>query len=212
VTQTDDLIESLAAQLQPVRRMHAPMLRAAAWLAAVMIGALIAVARFANMPMFMQRMAVPRTALEGIGSLLTAVTAIIAAFELSVPGRPARWAWLPVFPALLWLSASGLGCLQNGLGLSGAHGQEGLRCLLFIAGVSVPLSIALFWMLRRARPIAPLPVAALGTLGAAAAAATLLQFFHPFDITLLDLGFHLAAIGGVMLIGTALRRPILGAA
>lgn len=211
MTQTDDLIESLAAQLQPVQRMRAPMLRAWAWLAAVTLWALVAVARFANMSMFMQRMELPRTALEGVGSLLTAVSAVIAAFELSVPGRSARWAWLPVFPALLWLSASGLGCLQNGLGLSSTHSPEGLRCFLFIASVSVPLSIALFWMLRRARPIAPLPVAALGALGVAAAAATVLQFFHPFDITLLDLGFHVAAVGFVVLIGTALRRPILGA-
>jgi hypothetical protein len=211
VTQTDDLIESLAAQLQPVQRMRAPMLRAFAWLAAVMIWASLAVARFADVSMFSRRLEVPRIALEGVGSLLTAITAVIAAFELSVPGRSGRWAWLPVFPALLWLSASGLGCLQNGLGLPAPGSPEGLRCFLFIAGVSVPLSIALFWMLRRARPIAPLPVAALGTVGVAATAATVLQFFHPFDITLLDLGFHLAAVGLVVLIGTALRRRILAA-
>jgi hypothetical protein len=45
----------------------------------------------------------------------------------------------------------------------------------------------------------------------ASAAATLLQFFHPFDITLLDLGFHLAAVAFVVFIGAALRRPLLAA-
>jgi len=38
-----------------------------------------------------------------------------------------------------------------------------------------------------------------------------LQFFHPFDVTVIDLALHLAAIGLVVLIGTALRRPLLDA-
>jgi hypothetical protein len=211
VTQTDDLIESLAAQLQPVQRMRAPMVRAFAWLAAVIFFGLIVIVGFANTSLFMQRMAVPRIALEGIGSMLTGITAVMTAFQLSVPGRSARWAWLPLPPLLLWLGASGMGCLQNGIGFHATRSPEGANCFLFIAGVSVPLSIALFWMLRRASPIAPLPVAAFGTLGVAATAATLLQFFHPFDITLLDLGFHLAAVGFVVFIGTVLRRPILAA-
>jgi hypothetical protein len=55
-------------------------------------------------------------------------------------------------------------------------------------------------------------VAALGTLAAAASAAFLIQFFHNFDVTVIDLAFHLAAVGLVVLVGTALRRPLLNAA
>jgi hypothetical protein len=211
VPQTDDLIESLAAQLQPVRRMSAPPLRALSWLAVVSAIGLVVIVRYANMSVFMHRMQVPRIALECVGSSLTALTAVFAAFELSVPGRSSRWAWLPLLPFLLWLGASGVGCLHNGSGLHETPGAEGIPCFIFIAGVSVPLALALFWMLRRARPIAPLPVAIFGTLGVAAAAASLLQFFHPFDITVLDLAFHLAAVGFVILIGTSLRRPLLAA-
>jgi hypothetical protein len=211
MTQTDDLIESLAAQLKPVRRLRAPLLRAVGWLATVSVVGLVVILRYADMRMFSQRIHVPRIALECLGSSLTAIAAVIVAFELSVPGRSARWAWLPVPPFALWLAASGLGCLQNGLGLHADHSGESADCFMFIAGVSVPLSIAMFWMLRRACPIAPLPVAAFGTLGVAAAAATLLQFFHPFDITVLDLAIHLAAVGSVVAVGTALRRPLLGA-
>jgi hypothetical protein len=211
VTHTDDLIESLAAQLQPVRRMRAPLLRAFGWLATVSAVGLIVILRYADMLMFSQRIQVPRIAFECAGSSLTAIAAVIAAFELSVPGRSARWSWLPLPPFLLWLGASGLGCLHNGIGMHTDHTGESPHCFMFIAGVSVPLGIAMFWMLRRARPIAPLPVAAFGTLGVAAASATLLQFFHPFDITVLDLGFHLAAVGLIVFIGTALRRPLLAA-
>jgi len=211
VTHTDDLIESLAANLSPVRPLRAPLLRTLMWLAIVSAGALLIILRFANLSVFMGRVEVPRVALECLGSLLTAITAIFVAFELSVPGRSMRWVWLPLPPLLLWLAASGVGCLANGLGIRAVQG-ESAHCFIFIAGMSIPLSIGLFWMLRRAHPIAPLPVAIFGTLGVAAASATLLQFFHPFDITVLDLGFHLAAVGFVVFLGAALRRPLLSAA
>jgi len=42
-------------------------------------------------------------------------------------------------------------------------------------------------------------VAALGAVGVAGVAAFVLQFFHPFDITLIDLGAHLTAL--ILLIG-----------
>lgn len=210
MTPTDDLIESLAAGLTPVRPLRAPAIRGLVWLVVVAAIALLIVLRFANPAVIVGRLAVTRIALECLGSLLTAITAILAAFELSVPGRSARWAWLPLPPFLLWLTASGMGCMANGLGIQGAH-MESAHCFIFIAAVSLPLSVGLFWMLRRTYPIAPLPVAALGTLGVAASAATLLQFFHPFDITVLDLGFHLAAVAFIVFLGAALRNPLLAA-
>ena len=74
----------------------------------------------------------------------------------------------------------------------------------------MPLAVLLFAMLRRARPLNPIPVAILGTLGVAASAAFLLEFFHPYDVTAIDLALHLAAVAAVILLGTALRRPLLG--
>jgi hypothetical protein len=211
--QTDSVIESLAAELQPVRRLHSPLLRALLWL--VVVGAVggVLIARTAGAGIFLQRIAIARVAVENFATAATAICAIIAAFELSVPGRSPRWALLPVLPLSVWLGVSGLGCLQNGFSLHHADGLAGEspHCFAFIAAASVPLAIALFWMLRRARPIAPLPVAALGTLGVAATAAFMLQFFHPFDITVIDLALHLAAIGLVIAIGTTWRRSLLAA-
>lgn len=210
---TDRLIESLAAQLQPVRRLRSPLLRALLWLALVGAASFVLIVREAHLSIFMQRIATPRVAVECCATALTAITAVIAAFELSVPGHSPWWAVLPVPPFLLWMGASGLGCLKNGLSLYGADGfvGESYSCFAFIAGASLPLAAGLFWMLRRARPIAPLPVAALGTLGVAATSAFILQFFHPFDVTVIDLTLHLAAVALVVLIGTAWRRPLLAA-
>jgi hypothetical protein len=39
----------------------------------------------------------------------------------------------------------------------------------------------------------------------------MLQFFHPFDVTVIDLALHLSAVGLVVLIGTLWRRPFLAA-
>ena len=212
--QTDKLIESLAARLEPVRALPSPLLRALLWLALAAAAASVLIMHEGGAGVFLRRISIPRVALETFATALTAMTAIIAAFELSVPGRSPRWAVLPVLPFLFWVAASGLGCLHNGLSLHLPDGfaGESSHCFAFIAGASVPLAAGLFWMLRRARPIAPLPVAALGTLGVAASAAFTLQFFHPFDVTVIDLTLHLCAIALVMLIGTVWRRPLLAAA
>jgi hypothetical protein len=103
--------------------------------------------------------------------------------------------YAPVPPLLLWLGSSGLSCLQNGVG------ELDLQCLVFVLAVSLPLALLLFGFLRRARPIAPLPVALLGGLGVAGIAAFLLQFFHPFDVTVIDLAVHIAAVA--LVIGAA---------
>ncbi len=212
--QTERLIQELAGSLRPVRRLRPPTLRALLWLTPVAVLVGVALLRFADWPAVAHRMAVPRIALECAAAGVTGTCAVFAAFVLCVPGRSARWAALPLPPLLLWLGVSGLGCLRNGWSLHGPAGFVGgsSHCFGFIIGVSVPLSIALFAVLRRARPIAPMRVAALGTLGVAALADFILEFFHPFDVTVIDLALHVAAIGVVMLIGIALRRRLLGAA
>lgn len=189
--------------------MAPPGRRAVAWLASIGVVIVLIVLQFSSHRLIEQRVSVARMTLESLGSALTAVAAIMAAFELSVPGHSPRWNWVPIPPLLLWLGASGAGCLQNGSGLHTPYTQHMPSCFVFIFIVSIPLSAALFWMLRRARPIAPLPVAISGALGVAATSATLLQFFHPFDITWLDLGIHLVAVVAIVTLAVALRDTLL---
>jgi len=96
----------------------------------------------------------------------------------------------------LWVGASGLGCMRAFV-LPGTHVAaigETRDCLLFIIGLSVPLSVALILMLRRAYSLAPPLTAAMAGLASAAAAATLLNFFHPFDAAATDLAVHAVAV------------------
>ncbi|HWG78052.1 MAG TPA: NrsF family protein [Steroidobacteraceae bacterium] len=212
--ETEQLIESLGAQLTPVRRLAPPSLRAASWLGAAALLGVLAVSLTVGLHIFSSRVALPRVACQCAGEGVTAVSAVLAALMRSVPGRSPRWALLPLPGCILWLASSGLGCLANGWSLHGPAGfiGESSHCFAFILGVSVPLAAALFFVLRRARPIDPLPVATLGMLGVAATAAFALEFFHPFDVTVIDLALHLAAVGVVMALGIGLRRRALAAA
>jgi hypothetical protein len=210
---TEQLIRRLTVDLRPVRRLRPPAVRALQSLAVISGLSLILLLAGARPAVIQARIAQPRIALECVAMLATGITAVFSAFFLSVPGRSRRWGLLPLPALWLWLTVSGLGCLRNGLSLHGPGGfvGESGHCFLFIAGLSAPLSALLFARLRRARPIAPLPVALAGTLASAALAAFLLEFFHPFDVTVIDLTLHLAAMGLVVAVGAAFRRPLLAA-
>lgn len=197
----DRLIGALAANLQPVRPLLSPPLRALIWLALVVVIA-AALSMFANLAAMWHRlMATPDMWLAVIGSAATATAAAFAAFELSLPDRSRAWALLPLPAFALWLGASGLGCLRAYV-LPGTHVAamgETRDCLVFIVGLSVPLSAALIFMLRRAYTLAPGLTATMAGLASAAAAATLLNFFHPYDAAATDLAVHLVAVGIVVL-------------
>jgi hypothetical protein len=144
--------------------------------------------------------AAPDLGLAAVGSLLTAVLAAVAAFQLSFPDRSAKWALLPVPAVVLWVGASGLGCLRTWLvpGTHDASLTEAETCLFFILGLSVPLSVLLLAMLRRAYSLWPRLTGALGGLAVAGASATILNLFHPYDAAATDLVVHAAAVAIVI--------------
>jgi hypothetical protein len=204
---TERLIERLAAEAQPVRRLAPPTLRAGLWLL-VVAAVLAAALPFADLAVFVRRADDPRQIIELAATLLTGIAAILAAFQLSLPDRSALWSLLPVPFLVLWLGSSGYGCYRSFLAFGHDTGDlaESAHCFRFILGVSVPLAASLLVLLRRARPLAPFRVAAVGGLGVAATAAFALQFFHPFDVTFMDLGIHLVAIGIVICAMTLVER------
>jgi hypothetical protein len=192
----DRLIGALVADLRPVRPLLPPALRTLIWLM-LFVAVAVALAMFADVAAVSRRMtAIPDMWLAVLGSIATMATAAFAAFELSLPDRSRAWALLPLPAAALWVGASGLGCMRAYV-LPGTHVAgfgETRDCLLFIIGLSVPLSAALIVMLRRAYSLAPPLTAAMAGLASAAAAATLLNFFHPFDAAVGDLATHSVAV------------------
>jgi hypothetical protein len=211
-TSHDQLIHGLAADLKPVGRFQRPALRAAVWLAVVVVIAL-GLAAFANIDaMWLRITAAPDLWLAVIGSALTAVLAAFAAFELSLPDASRAWAALPLPPAVLWIAASGLGCLRTWIAPQShvAAMSEARDCLIFIVALSVPLSALMFLMLRRAYPLYLGLTAAVGGLAVAGAAATLLNFFHPYDAAATDLAVHAVAVAIVIALSSAFAGRIFG--
>jgi hypothetical protein len=206
----DRLIHGLTADLQPVKPLPAPAKRAAVWLGFVVVAGLV-LSLIADLSVFTQRlMASPDMWLAMLGSALTAVLAAIAAFKLSLPDSPRAWAWLPLPAVLLWVGASGLGCLRNVL-LPGTRMPpmgETMECLAIILALSVPFSLLLFAMLREAFSLMPRLTATLAGLAVAAASATLLNLFHPFDAAALDLLVHAVAVVAVIGVCRAYGRTV----
>jgi len=216
MSRMDALIDTLAAEAGPVRPLKPPLLRALGWLAA--IGLLLALALYflADTEQLLTRYSGREElmALEMAAMLATGVLAVVGACFAAVPGRSQRWLIAPVPPLIVWLLLSGAGCyrdLVNGRNSGLAIGHS-FDCLIYILAVSVVLGAPLVWLLSRARPINPLPVALLGGMGSAALAAFTLQFFHPFAVTFIDLAFHLVAIGFVMTAAALLNRRALSPA
>jgi hypothetical protein len=195
------LIDGLVADLKPVRPLASPWLRALAWLALVLIMALV-LARFADLAAFRTRMmSAPDIRWALAGSALTAALASVAALQTALPDRSRLWGLLPLPALALWIGASGLGCARSWL-IPGTHDAslaESRDCLVFIIGLSIPLSAAMFFMLRRGYSFAPALTGGMAGLAVAAAAACLLNLFHPYDAAVSDLLVHAGAVALVVL-------------
>lgn len=216
----DAFIEDLGADLRPVRRLQPPWIRAAAWLSVVAVAAVV-LASFADLRDMAHRLgSVPDMWLAVLGSTSTTVLGAIAVFQLSLPDRRAAWALLPLPGLALWIAGTGMGCLRAWTipGAEVATLVEARTCFTFIVSLSIPLSILMVLMIRRACPLRPNLTAATGGLAVAAGSATLLNFFHPYDAGATDIAVHVVAItlvvganrlfGGWLLAPPVFRRDL----
>jgi hypothetical protein len=195
------LIDQLAGELKPVRRLASPWRRVVLWFAAVawVVGLF---ALFTDFERIMHAMmATTDMWLSFVGALGTTVLAAVAALMTSVPGRSARWALAPLPALALWLGASTAGCMRTAPApfTRPESMMHPMLCLYVIVLVAAPLSALLMWQIIRACPLRPGLSASLAGLAGAGAAATVLSMVHPFDATFLDLGFHALAVVIVVL-------------
>jgi hypothetical protein len=214
---TEALIAAIAGDARPVRVLAPPLKRALAVLAVAAVAGGLAVLLMADIRTLLGRYAGREDMMmaEMAAMLATGVLAVTGAFFLAIPGRSRLWLAAPLPTAILWIGLSGMGCWRDMVrhGSAGWSPGHSMDCLLFILGTSVAIGLPLLWRLSRAAPIDPLRVAMLAGLGTAALAAFLLQFFHPFTVTFIDLAVHVAAI--LIVIGAAAllrRRALAGAA
>lgn len=208
------LIEYLGGALVPVRRLAPPWRRLLGWLLVVVAIALGLFASYGADDMLQRWSVAPDLGWGGFGAAVTAICAAWAALSLSVPGRRALWAWLPLPSAFLWIGASGLGCLRAWFTPDPqvAALQQSADCLLFIIGLSIPLSALLILLVRRACPLRPVLTAVMIGLASAAASACLLEIGHAQVSAATDLLTHALAVGLVVAANAAMGGRLLSRA
>lgn len=190
---TPELIDALAADAAPVRRLRHPLVRAAGWLLlATIVVALLAIGQGLR-PDLSLRLQQPTFVVGMAASLLTGVLAAIASFFVGLPDRSRRWCLLPVPALLIWLSTIGYGCLTNwiGIGSGGIRLDDVARCLATLLLAGIPLALAMLVMLRHAAPLYPRSTALIGSLAVAAITASALSLFHDLDATIMVLVWNL---------------------
>ena len=208
---TEQLIARLALDVEPVRPLRTPAVRAARWLAgsAVYLGVLVMV--MSPRDDLAARMGDLRFMVDQAAALLTVLTAAIAAFALTIPGTRRTVVWLPGASAALWLAAVSAGALRE---VSLARPGDVLfrtdwGCVATVlAGAALPV-VTMAAMLRRGVPLAPHVAAGLGGLAAAALGNLGACVFHPDSSNLIVLVWHCGTVLAVAAVGAVAGAHLL---
>jgi len=195
-TQTERLIEALAARAEPVKRLPHPAWRALIWMTLASASVIAIVLYWGVRSDLAQKLGEPRFVIEVAAALLTSMMAAAAAFCSGCPGRPLWERFAPLPFLVVWLASLGAGCwtfLTSSAATSQAFGID-LTCSQLILVLSLAPAAIMFVMIRRGAPIAPLTTAGLGTLAATALAAVGLRFFHAQDTSLMLLVWQFGTV------------------
>jgi hypothetical protein len=200
---TNALIDELTNSAVPVRRLPAPWVRMLLWLA---VSAPFLVVVFWLMPSHIDlagAIADRQFLIEQALTLVTALTAAIAAFCSVVPGYDRRILLIPLLPLAAWLATLGEGCWRNwvALGADGLTLRPDWDCLPPAILIGIVPAIVTVVMLRRGAPLLPRASIALGALAVAALANLGLRVFHVGDASVMVLFWHLG--GAAVLAGLA---------
>lgn len=199
---TEELIEQLAADAQPVRCLRSPFRRTAIWLTWSLPWVTAVVFVMGLRPDIATRLSDPRWLIEEGAAVATALMAAMAALCAGVPGR-SRWEhFMPFLPLAVWLGTLGQGCLQDWI----TYGQAGLtlrtdwQCLPGIIMVGTGPAVAMVVMILRGAAITPITTTTLGALAASGLSAAALRLFHQEDSSLMVLVWQGGTVFALMLI------------
>lgn len=208
---TPDLIESLAAEAAPVRRLRHPLIRAACWLLLAALVVLLLAIDHGLRGDIGDRLRHPVFVVGLSGSLATGILAAIAAFMISLPDRSRAWLLLPIPGLLVWLSTISYECLTDWVEITpaGVEAGEAARCFATLFLTSFPLSITLLLLLRYAAALRPTETVMTGALAVAAIAATALSLFHNLDATIMVLIWNIGIAAVLVAFGGAYGRWLL---
>lgn len=203
----EEMIAGLSRGLEPVRPIS-PW-RRGGLLAVLAVGILAAVAGVSGLRGdILVRFGLAYEVVQLAASTITGALGLLSAAMLAQPDRTLAWALLPLPPALLWVSALGLGCLEDmaRMGDAAFSLHTSWACFRFILGFGLPMTAAAMLLLRHAWPMRPVPVAVIASLGVAGFSSTALSLMHHLDAALMVLVWHGASAATLLALWSIFGR------
>lgn len=208
---TPDLIDILAEELKPVRRLRSPGFRAMCWgIVAAAIVVLLAISQGVRADLA-QRLGDASFTVALAGSAATAVLGAGAAFALAVPGRSRLWALLPLPALLMWISAIGQQCLAHWVSYDADAMMMGdtVRCFATVVLTSLPLWLLMLLMLRRSGAVRRVLPMLAGSLAVSAAAGVAMNVLHALDASAMILVWNFGTGAAIVLVSALFSQPLL---
>jgi hypothetical protein len=195
---TENLIRQLTYNSAPLRPLARPWVRAMGWLtiSGIYMAIVVSLMKDHGLP---PKWNDPRFIIEQVSALAVGVGAAVAAFATIVPGHNRTLLAILLVPLAAWLGTVGEGCIHSltQLGPQALFLEHDLACFPFIALSGTVPAILMALMLRHGAPLTPRLTTGLGALAAAGLANFFLRLFHPEDVTLMLLFWH---VGGVFVL------------
>jgi hypothetical protein len=195
---TEELIRTLSHDLTAVKPLQRPWNRTMRWLGILIPYCAVAVLLLHFVGKLPSPLMDSQFLWEQAFAILTGVTAAMAAFASTIPGRSRSYLLWPILPMMGWLATLGQACFRNESG--GVTLQHNLLCLPFIIILGTPPAFILWFMLRRGAPLTPSWTAGLGALAAAGFGNFCVRLVHAEDVSLMLIVWH---IGGIFLLTAA---------
>jgi len=193
---TDDLIEALVADLNPVEHMRTPFWRLIGWIVlSVPIPGLI-VAAMGLRPDINVKLTNPFFLIQELASTATAFVAAWSALVSCFPGEP-RWKlWTPVAPLALWMATLGSQCWDEWmrLGLGGMEFHSDLISLPAIAATGAVPALSIVLAIRRGARLRTNCSVFWGSLASAALANVALRLVHIEDAALMVIVWQFGSV------------------
>jgi hypothetical protein len=205
---TEDLLQSLARELEPAPPLPAPLRRAATWfVGAGLYVALLAIGiGFVNG--YPAGAGVDFWAVQ-LAAIVTSLIAGAAAFVSVVPGVASRSRGLAVAAAAVWLVILAAASTVDGDWSAVAAADHEWWCVAFIVAGGAPLVAVLALMLRRGAPLEPATTAAFAALSVAALANVGACISLPHANNAVTLAWHGGVIVACTVLGAAAGRVLL---
>ena len=210
---TQDLIQQLAKDTTPVRRLSSPGRRLAVWSVAALLLLIAGVMIRGLRPDLAQKIVSYRFTLEALLIFALSLVSALSALASGVPGaeRPVWTRWAPVAALTAWLALlcfhmAKIAALSGPGALAAGHGTPCIRDILLLGLLP---GAGLTAMMRRAAPIHLGLSGALAALAAGSLAALGTQFACRIDDPLHTLVWHAATVLAATVIGSALGKKLL---